>query len=85
MPRYYCKNCGTSFSSLQSLTGASCHRHPSGPNRGKHELFEGPEASRYACKYCGTTFSSLATLTGASCYRHPDGPNRGKHSPALRA
>ena len=83
MSNYYCKNCGTKFTSVQSLTGASCSRHPLGPNKGKHELYEGSEKSKYQCKYCGTSFSSLSSLTGASCSRHPSGPNKGKHSPAL--
>ena len=83
MANYYCKNCGARFSSVNSLTAASCPRHPAGCNRGKHELYEGSEKDRYTCKYCGATFSSINSLTAASCPRHPDGCNKGKHSPAL--
>jgi len=83
MPNFYCKYCGTKTTSVSSLTGSSCYRHPDGPNRGKHSLYEGEEGSQYTCKYCGTKASSLSSLTGSSCYRHPDGANKGKHSPAL--
>lgn len=83
MPNYYCKYCGTKASSVSSLTGNACSRHPAGPNRGKHALYEGQEKPQYTCKYCGTNASSLSSLTGNSCSRHPDGANKGKHSPAL--
>jgi DNA-directed RNA polymerase subunit RPC12/RpoP len=83
MSNYYCKNCGTKNTSLQSLTGSSCVRHPLGANKGKHELYEGGEKPKYQCKYCGTSNSSLSSLTGSSCVRHPSGANKGKHSPAL--
>lgn len=79
----YCKYCGTKASSVASLTGSSCSRHPDGANRGKHVLYEGGEKSQYTCKNCGGKASSLASLTGSSCSRHPDGANRGKHQPAL--
>jgi DNA polymerase III epsilon subunit-like protein len=36
-PKYQCKFCGTSNASLVSLTSNPCMRHPSGPNKGKHE------------------------------------------------
>lgn len=78
-----CKNCGTERSSVSSLTSASCQRHPDGPNKGKHILYEGSEKSRYICKFCGTDRSSIASLTSASCHRHPNGANKGKHEPAL--
>jgi DNA-directed RNA polymerase subunit RPC12/RpoP len=80
---YYCKYCGTKNSSLASLTASSCSRHPAGPNKGKHILYEGEEKSKYECKYCGTSNSNLASLTASSCSRHPLGPNKGKHEPAL--
>jgi DNA-directed RNA polymerase subunit RPC12/RpoP len=83
MANFYCEYCGTKFSSVTSLTGASCQRHPNGANKGKHKLYEGSEKSKYTCKYCGTSFSSLTSLTGASCQRHPNGANKGKHAPAL--
>ena len=83
MANYYCEYCGHKASSVNALTSASCPRHPDGPNKGKHKLYEGSEKSRYTCKYCGHTASSIASLTSASCPRHPNGANKGKHAPAL--
>jgi transcription elongation factor Elf1 len=81
--KFYCKYCGTSASSIASLTNNSCHRHPSGAGKGKHVLYEGSEKSQYTCKFCGTKASSIASLTNNSCSRHPSGPSKGKHEPAL--
>lgn len=83
MANYYCKNCGQRFSSVSALTMNKCIRHPAGPNKGPHELYEGSEKSRYTCKYCGQSFSSIQAMTMNKCYRHPNGPNKGSHSPAL--
>ncbi len=83
MGNYYCKYCGAKYSSVNSLTINSCPRHPDGPCKGKHALYEGSEKSQYVCKYCGSKYSSLSSLTINSCPRHPDGPCKGKHSPAL--
>ncbi len=83
MANFYCEYCGTKYSSVTTLTGCSCHRHPNGAHNGKHKLYEGSEKSKYTCKYCGTSYSSLTTLTGVSCHRHPDGAHKGKHAPAL--
>jgi predicted nucleic acid-binding Zn ribbon protein len=83
MSNYYCKNCGTKFTSIQSLTSASCVRHPLGPHKGKHILYEGIEKSKYPCKNCGTSFISLSSLTNSTCIRHPAGPNKGRHEAAL--
>lgn len=83
MAKFYCEYCGTSASSVSSLTGGSCQRHPNGAYKGKHKLYEGSEKSKYTCKYCGTSASSIASLTGGSCQRHPDGAYKGKHAPAL--
>ncbi len=83
MANCFCEYCGTKYSSISSLTGSSCHRHPLGPSKGKHKLYEGSEKAKYSCKYCGTSYSSLSSLTGSSCHRHPNGPSKGKHSPAL--
>jgi DNA-directed RNA polymerase subunit RPC12/RpoP len=83
MANYYCKYCGNKASSIQSLTASSCNRHPLGPNKGKHTLYEGSEKDKYQCKHCGTSSSSIQSLTGSSCNRHPLGPNKGKHEPAL--
>lgn len=83
MPNYYCKNCGYKSTSAISLTSGTCMRHPAGPNKGKHALYEGGEKSKYICKNCGREFINLMTLTGTTCSRHPNGPNKGKHQPAL--
>jgi hypothetical protein len=83
MPNYYCEYCGNKQQSISSLTASSCSRHPNGPNKGKHKVYEGSEKSKYSCKYCGNTQASIATLTGHYCSKHPSGPNKGKHSPLL--
>ena len=83
MANYYCEYCGHKYSNVQTLTACWCIRHPYGPNKGKHKLYEGSEKSKYTCKYCGKQYSNLETLTACWCIRHPEGPNKGKHSPAL--
>ncbi|MCQ2272978.1 MAG: hypothetical protein MJZ72_09395 [Bacteroidales bacterium] len=83
MEKYYCEYCGTSFSSVRALTASSCFRHPDGPGKGKHKLYQGGEKSEYTCKYCGTKYRDLRAMTAGSCFRHPNGPGKGKHSPAL--
>lgn len=80
---YYCKYCGHSAQNLPTLVNNYCQRHPSGPNKGKHALYEGSEKSRYECKHCGTGAANLLTLTGNVCKNHPSGPNKGPHEPAL--
>ncbi len=82
MSAFYCKYCGTKASTVASLTANACQRHPAGPGRGKHALYEGAEQARYTCKYCGHKETSLSSLTANYCQRHPDGPSKGKHSPA---
>ena len=38
---FYCAYCGQSFSSVSQLTRAGlCTRHPDGPVRGKHKLYD---------------------------------------------
>ncbi|WP_343216988.1 hypothetical protein [Desulfurispirillum indicum] len=83
MPNFFCEYCGHKATSISSLTSGSCPRHPNGPNRGKHKLYEGSEKSKYACKYCGHSNSTIRDLTSGSCPRHPDGSNKGKHAPML--
>jgi len=83
MANFYCEYCGQQFSSVSSLTNGSCHRHPNGPHKGQHKLYEGSEKSQYTCKYCGQQFSSISSLTSGSCHRHPNGPHKGQHAPAL--
>lgn len=83
MANFYCEYCGTKSSSVSSLTASSCSRHPLGPGKGKHKLYEGGEKSQYVCKYCGTKSSSISSLTASSCSRHPNGAGKGKHAPAL--
>lgn len=83
MPKFYCEYCGYESNSVRSLTATRCFRHPDGPNKGYHKLYEGSEKSKYTCKYCGYTASSIRSLTATRCFRHPDGPNKGYHKPAL--
>lgn len=83
MPKFYCEYCGRSYNDVRTLTSCSCQRHPLGPYKGKHKLYEGAEKSEYTCKYCGTRYRNLMTLTSCSCLRHPLGPYKGKHSPSL--
>lgn len=83
MANFYCEYCGHKSSSVQFLTSMSCPRHPDGPNKGRHKLYEGGEKSQYTCKYCGYKSSSISSLTSMSCPRHINGPNKGKHAPAL--
>ena len=83
MSKFLCKYCGTSASTVSSLTANSCSRHPLGPNKGKYALYEGSEKAQYVCKYCGTKASSISSLTANSCSRHPNGANKGKHEPAM--
>ena len=80
---FYCEYCGTKYSSISSLTSGYCLKHPNGPNKGKHKLYEGGEKSEYFCKYCGAKNKSLQSLVNSYCLKHPNGPNKGKHSPAL--
>ncbi len=83
MSKVQSKYCGTVSSSVSTLTSMSCNRHPNGPSKGKHVLYEGSEKPKYTCKYCGTTSSSISSLTNMSCNRHPNGASKGKHEPAL--
>jgi len=81
MGKVYCEYCGTSYSSISSLTAGNCPRHPD--RRGRHKLYEGSEKAKYMCKYCGTSYSSISSLTAGNCPRHPAGPSKGRHSPAM--
>jgi DNA-directed RNA polymerase subunit RPC12/RpoP len=80
---YYCKYCGSSFSSVSALTANTCQRHPSGAGKGKHALYEGGEKKQFTCKFCGSNFSSLSALTANTCQRHPNGSGKGRHEAAL--
>ena len=82
-PAFYCKYCGHKASSVAGLTASACIRHPDGPHKGRHALYEGSEKEVYTCKYCGHKVSSIASLTSSACIRHPNGPHKGKHAPAL--
>ena len=82
-PAFYCKYCGHKAPSVASLTASACIRHPDGPHKGRHALYEGSEKDKYTCKYCGKQFSSIASLTASKCIRHPAGPHKGNHVPAL--
>jgi hypothetical protein len=81
--RVYCKNCGVSAKTIDSLTSTLCARHPDGPRKGNHELYEGSGKSRYYCKNCGTSAKTIALLTASACNKHPKGSLKGKHEPAL--
>lgn len=81
--KVYCKYCGTSASSVHSLVVNKCPRHPAGPYKGPHVLYQGGEKPQYVCEYCGTKASSIHSLVVNKCPRHPDGPYKGYHSPAL--
>lgn len=83
MANFYCEHCGVKASTIASLTSQNCQRHPNGPHKGKHKLYEGGEKTKYSCKYCGVSSSSLSSLTSQNCQRHPEGPHKGKHAPAL--
>ncbi len=83
MHYYYCKYCGHKTTSVNSLTSSSCQRHPNGPGKGRHALYEGGEKESYVCKYCGLKSTSIASLTSSKCQRHPNGPQKGRHEPAL--
>lgn len=83
MEVFYCKYCGQRFNSVRSLTSLMCVRHPDGPNKGKHALYEGSIKQRYTCRFCGQQFNSIQSMTAFVCLRHPNGPNKGKHEPAL--
>jgi len=79
----YCKYCGTSAPNARSLTANACIRHPDGPGRGKHALYQGDTTGEYVCEFCGKTFPNIKSMTANMCIRHPDGPGKGRHSPAL--
>ena len=81
--KYYCKNCGRKFSTIEALRSSKCLKSPNGALKGYHELYEGDEKKSYTCKYCGRRFSSIETMTSGKCLKHPDGALRGYHSPAL--
>lgn len=81
--RVYCKHCGVSDKSVESLTSTLCARHPDGLRKGNHELYEGTEKSRYYCKHCGTSAKTIALLTTSACNKHSKGSLKGKHEPAL--
>ncbi|WP_300369617.1 hypothetical protein [Brachyspira sp.] len=80
---FYCEYCGNKYSTIATLTNGTCIKHPDGPNKGKHKLYEGGEKSDYFCKYCGNRYHTIASLTNGHCIKHPNGPNKGYHSPAL--
>ena len=82
-PAFYCKYCGLKAASVASLTASRCIRHPDGPHKGRHALYEGSEKEKYTCKYCGKQFSNIASLTASRCIRRTVGPDKGNHVPAL--
>jgi DNA-directed RNA polymerase subunit RPC12/RpoP len=83
MAKYFCKYCGLSFTSVQSLTQNWCKKNPAGQNNHPHELYEGGEKAQYTCKYCGLKFSSIQSLVQNWCKKNPAGPNGHPHEVAL--
>lgn len=83
MANFYCEYCGQKYGSINQLTLVSCQRHPNGPHKGKHKLYEGSEKSKYSCKLCGQSYNSISQMTLVTCPRHPQGSHKGKHAPAL--
>jgi len=83
MSKYYCEYCGTTTSSIATLTANSCQRHPEGSYKGKHKLYEGSEKAEYSCKFCGIKSPSISSLTANTCQRHPAGSYKGKHATSL--
>lgn len=80
---YYCKCCGHKTMSVNSLTASLCQRHPDGPAKGRHALYEGGEKTSYVCKCCGLKSTSIASFASSKCQRRPAGPAKGRHEPAL--
>lgn len=80
---FQCKYCGHKAASVASLTGSACQRHPNGPGKGRHAVYEGGWKSEYTCKWCGKRAGDVAGLTSSRCNRHPAGPGKGWHEPAL--
>lgn len=83
MSNFYCKLCGSKFSSIQNLTNGFCLRSPLGALKGRHELYEGSEKSQYFCKLCGQKFTSIQQLVNGFCLRSPLGALKGRHEVAL--
>lgn len=81
---YFCKNCGSKFNNMRTMTSTKCPRHPRGSNKGYHQLYEGSIKKIYICKNCGSKFNNLRTMTTAKCPKHPNGSNKGTHQPALQ-
>ena len=77
MANFYCKYCGSKYSSINSLTAGNCSKNPESKH---HSLYEGTEKSQYVCKYCGGKYSSITSLTAGMCSKNP---NSKHHSPAL--
>jgi transcription elongation factor Elf1 len=81
--KFYCKYCGQSFSSVQSLTQNWCLKNPAGKSGQRHVLYEGGEKAQYTCKYCGQKFASLQSLTHNWCLKNPAGKTGQPHEAAL--
>ena len=71
-PAFYCKYCGHKASSVASLTASMCIRHPDGPHKGRHALYEGSEKEKYdTCP--GIDIQHAYSATGT--YHQIDCPN----------
>ena len=71
--KYYCKHCGSDFSSISRMK-ESQHRCSKSPT-GFHEPYGGIERDRYPCAYCGSEFSSISRMKESQhrCSRSPTG------------
>jgi len=83
MADFYCKHCGFQSPNASNVTASYCPKHPFGPNKGKHALYEGSEKAEYTCVNCRSTAPSIAGLTANRCSKHPKGENKGRHEPEL--
>jgi len=67
--KFFCMYCGSTYSSISTMTSFSCRKSPTG----NHVPYEGSEKSKYICKYCGSSYSSISTMTSFSCKKSPTG------------
>jgi len=83
MAKFFCKYCGLSFPSVQSLTQNWCTKNPAGKTGQRHVLYEGSKKAQYTCKYCGQKFSSIQSLVQNWCTKNPAGTSGHPHEAAL--
>ena len=83
MAKFFCKYCGQSFPSVQSLVQNLCLKNPAGKSGQPHVLYEGSEKTQYTCKFCGQRFSSIQSLVQNWCIKNPAGRTGHPHEVAL--